>query len=244
MDHGIWATWYDVLPSERDTYLTWLHKLYLPELSARDGYRWVAHYESVHGGGAMKIYEETLVRPSDKDVPVGTQFVMIVAGDSPHTFLNPSVFCESFELSEENRLMLGRQLNRRTCLFSEEKRIDGPAANGQSNGYIPGPALQFGSFCISSNDAEFALGKWYAQYRLPAMAKMPSCMTVRKLLSVAGWAKHAVMYEFESLEGRLNDFEIPHEAKGLEKDSWSHKIVSTTIHAPGSPMVARRIWPK
>jgi hypothetical protein len=68
-------------------------------------------------------------------------------------------------------------------------------------------------------------------------------MTARKLLSVAGWAKHGIMYEFESLEGRLNHFEIPHEAKGLEKDSWSHKIVSTTIHAPGSPMVARRIWP-
>lgn len=243
MDQGIWATWYDVAPQDRETYLNWLHETYLQKLTARSGYQWVAHYESVRGGDAMKTYEKTLARPSEQAVSAGNQYLLIVAGDSPHTFFNPSVFNGDIERSETEINMLSRQINKRVCLFKEQVRVDGPASRDNANGYIPGAAIQFGSFCLSDVQSEFEIGKWYAQYRLPAMTKMPSCMTVRKLLSVAGWAKHGIMYEFESLEGRLQDFEVPHESQGLNEDSWSHKIVTTTIHAPGSPTVARRIWP-
>ena len=75
------------------------------------------------------------------------------------------------------------------------------------------------------------------------MAQMPGSIASRKLLCVAGWAKHAVMYEFTSLEARLANFEEPHESHALDPKEWTGRIVRYTIHTPGSPTVGQRIWP-
>jgi hypothetical protein len=99
-----------------------------------------------------------------------------------------------------------------------------------------------GSFRTRAVADEFDLAAWYAQYRLPAMARMPGCIATRKLLSVAGWAKHSVLYEFVSLEARQKYFH-PHESLGLDKAVWTNKIINYTIHAPGSPSIGQRIWP-
>jgi hypothetical protein len=101
-----------------------------------------------------------------------------------------------------------------------------------------------GSFRVRTLEEEFDLGCWYAQYRLPYMAQMPGSVGTRKLLSVAGWAKHSILYEFTSLEARLKNFEEPHESLSADPKEWTGRVVRYTIHAPGSPFVGRRIWPQ
>ena len=78
---------------------------------------------------------------------------------------------------------------------------------------------------------------------LPHMARMPGCIGARKLNCVAGWAKHAILYEFVSLEARLRDFEEPHEALAMDAKEWTGRVVRYTIHTPGSPVIGPRLWP-
>ena len=100
-----------------------------------------------------------------------------------------------------------------------------------------------GSFRTKTIDDEFDVCSWYTQHRLPAIARLPGSITARTMLSAAGWAKFSVLYEFTSLEARRKNFEEKHEALGLTDDKWTHRIHNYTIHAPGSPSVAQRIWP-
>jgi hypothetical protein len=65
---------------------------------------------------------------------------------------------------------------------------------------------------------------------------------VRKLVSVAGWAKHACFYEFTSLQDRENHF-VHYERPRPDMVEWSTRVVRDTVHAPGSANVALRIWP-
>jgi len=243
MDQGIRATWYDLDPNDQDTFLQWMHDEYLPSLKARPGFAWVAHYKSEGGGPAMREVRDNLITRPDEDVGSGSQFLMLVGAPSPHTFLNPSVLTVESGASERVTAMLAKRRGVRTAIFSEERRVDGPAARMRAPGSTPGPAIQMGSFRVRSIEEDFDLGCWYAQYRLPHMAQMPGSIASRKLLCVAGWAKHAVMYEFTSLEARLANFEVPHESHALDPNEWTGRVVRYTIHAPGSPTVATRIWP-
>ncbi len=63
------------------------------------------------------------------------------------------------------------------------------------------------------------------------------------MVSVAGWAKYSVMYEFTSLQARMEGFELPHEALALDEKNWTGRVVRYTQHTPGSPTVGERIWP-
>jgi hypothetical protein len=65
---------------------------------------------------------------------------------------------------------------------------------------------------------------------------------VRKLVSVSGWAKHGVLYEFTSLDARNAHFP-GHEKDHPDRKAWSDRLVTSLIHAPGSPNVATRLWP-
>jgi hypothetical protein len=96
---------------------------------------------------------------------------------------------------------------------------------------------------MKSVEAEIDLARWYAQERLPLMSRMRACVRTRKLVSVAGWAKHGVLYEFESLEGRLKDHEEPHESKTLDSTARTGKMADNAVYPPGSPFVGERIWP-
>ncbi|HEX2215570.1 MAG TPA: hypothetical protein VHG27_02570 [Xanthobacteraceae bacterium] len=242
MDHGIWATWYDLEPADKDKFISWLHGEYLPALQARPGFSWVAHYENQGGGPQMRQVGGIVARP-DEDIGSGSQFLMLVGAPSPHTFLNPSVLQIEREAPQRARDMLALRRGARPAIFVEEMRVNGPAARERPPGTTPGPAIQMGSFRVRSVEEEFDLGCWYAQYRLPHMAQMPGSIASRKLLCVAGWAKHAVMYEFSSLEARLANFEEPHESHALDPKEWTGRVVRYTIHTPGSPTVGLRIWP-
>ena len=69
---------------------------------------------------------------------------------------------------------------------------------------------------------------------------MPGWIAIRKLVSVSGWAKHGVLYEFTSLEERNKKFRA-HEAKDPKTAQWTEEVVVKLMHAPGSPNVAQRI---
>ncbi len=68
-----------------------------------------------------------------------------------------------------------------------------------------------------------------------------SCIGTRILKSVAGWAKHAILYEFTSLEGFNRDYQgaVAKSPLGL----GGHSVAPMLIHAPGRPNSALRIWP-
>jgi hypothetical protein len=184
---------------------------------------------------------DTILQRPKEDIGTGKQFLMLVGAPSPHTFLAPSIM--EPEASPQFREMLGLRMGVRTAIFSEETRVSGPASQHRAAGTTPAPGIQMGSFNVRSLEEEFDIGCWYAQYRLPYMAQMPGSVGTRKLVSVAGWAKHSILYEFTSLEARLKNFEEPHESLSADPKEWTGRVVRYTIHAPGSPFVGNRIWP-
>jgi hypothetical protein len=244
MDQAIWATWYDLPEDGRDEYLDWLHSDYLPALQAKPGIAWTAHYQDTVGGDDMKRVREHFPESVGMEgVGTGTQFLMLAGAAEVWTLMSPSVVDEQAALTGTARKMLDRRQGVRPCIFSTFARVDGPEMALRPAGTTPGPAIQMGSFRTANLENEFDVGPWYAQYRLPAMAKMPGCIAARVMLSAAGWAKYSVLYEFTSLEARLEHFEIGHEAEALDEDEWSGKLVRYTMHTPGSPTVGQRIWP-
>lgn len=246
MDNGLWATWYDLAPTGnddgRDAYLDWLHGEHLPEIQSRAGIAWAAHYEITGGGERMQAIHDRLVHAEGDDIGSGTQFLILVGATSPHVFANPRIDEWERALSEPAKSMLARRGGTRTCIFVQEEFVTGPEYDARPTGTAPGPAIQMGSFRTRTVEDEFDLAAWYAQYRLPHMSRMPGCIATRKLVSIAGWAKHSVLYEFLSLEARQQYFQN-HESLALDDREWTNKIITYTIHAPGSPSVGKRLWP-
>jgi hypothetical protein len=238
MDNGIWATWYDLDDGERDAHLAWLHREYLPWLRQRPGFAWVAHYANEGGGHAMRDLGNMLVRPGD-EVPRGGQFLLLAGAPSPHAFFAKGILTDAGPFASQ----LAQRRNMLRAIFVEEARVDGPESGTRPAGGPPGPAIQMGAFRISSVEEEFRLGAWYAQYRLPSIARTPGAIGARKLISVAGWPKNAILYEFVSLAARLEHFELPQEKLALDPNEWTGKVVRTTIHIPGSPVIGSRSWP-
>ena len=116
---------------------------------------------------------------------------------------------------------------------SEKKPIDGAGLS---------ECIQLGNFNSGSYEDEDELASWYATWRIPSMKKLPGCQGVRKLVSVSGWAKHAILYEWSSPEARNSTF-VDHEMENPKMEEWTHRVVRKFVHAPGSPNLARRIWP-
>jgi uncharacterized membrane protein YfcA len=73
-----------------------------------------------------------------------------------------------------------------------------------------------------------------------ALGLIPFAIDLRKLLGVAGWAKHAVIYEFTSNEDRAKNMENT----GTHKVQWGEDVIAQTVHSPGSPVIGFRKWPK
>ncbi len=242
MDRGIWAVWYDLPESGGEEYLGWLHEAHLPEMLKRPGFLWAAHFEVVGGGERMNQVQGKLTYTSDEGVGSGRDYVLLFGAASPHVFCDPSLAEIEAAQSAGTGEMLGHRLGARTCIFSEEARVDGPEVATRGPGLTPGPAIQMGSFNANSLEAEFDLGAWYAQYRLPAMRRMKGCVGARKLVSAAGWAKHSILYEFTSLEAREENFQ-GQEDNALDEKEWTGRVIRYVTHAPGSPSVGRRIWP-
>ncbi len=241
MDQGIWAAWYDIGDAHRERFLHWAHHSYCPYLRTQPGIVWAAHYRYTGGGAQMARVTQTAIGHTTDDIGTGQQYLMLAGATSPHVFFKPPVVERTWPDGFDT--MLALRVGLRNAIFTEEARVNGPEPREFGPGADPGPAIQMGSFRMRTPEDEFDLGRWYAQYRLPFMARMPGCIATRKLVGVAGWAKHSVLYEFTSLQARLQHFEGPHEALALDRSRWESQVVGATVHAPGSPFVGERIWP-
>ncbi len=239
-DKALWITWYDLPAQGRDAYFSWLHDSYVPRVLDRRGVLWAAHYAS----------EERPVRTDKKDrprryppadsVPQGYRFLLLVGGEDAHVFADPTPSQLHGALPVAEREMLGMRLGPSMNVMIEQARIEGPEAGARQDGMALSPCIQLGSFVFDGDEDE--LLAWYAQWRLPSMTELPGCIGVRKLVSVAGWAKHAILHEFTSVAARNENF-VNHERKQYpEKAAWSESVTGRVVHAPGSPNVATRTW--
>lgn len=244
MDRALWISWYNLRDESRDAYLSWLHGTCIPNVLKKPGVLWAAHYAS------EKITLPPRIRHTDdRSVPAGTDYILLLGAENSHAFSkDPRVFVDptsgkrDADLTEEDRKMLAMRIGERVNIMTDEARVDGPEARQRAGGTAPSPCIQLGSFNAGSREAEDELLAWYARWRMPALQKLPGCVGMRKLVSVSGWAKHGVLYEFVSLEARNE--RIPTLAKLYpEMEAWTNAFIPKLTHAPGSPHVARRIWP-
>lgn len=241
MDKGLWITWYDLPEDGRDAYLSWLHETYIPALLKRPGFLWAAHYESIAKGTMTRARKGLLHHTADASVPAGDRYILLFGAEQAHVFGNPVPGVLNRGMPEESRKMLAMRIGERVNIMTETARVEGPAAEGYASGMALPPCIQLGSFNCAWRDEEEMLA-WYAQWRLPAMVMLPGVIRTRKLASVSGWAKHAVLYEWVSLEAR-NEYFPKHEDRNPEMNAWSGRVVQTLQHAPGSANVACRLWP-
>ncbi len=238
IDRGLWVTWYDLPAAHREVYFAWLHDNYIPHVLARPGVSWAAHYaaetDPVYSGAKGR-----LKRTRDASVPGGTRFILIFGGDDPGVFVDPAPAQMHAALPDQGRSLLGLRSGVRSAILLEQARVDGPEAPRFSG---PAPCIQLGSYNSAAYEDEDELADWYEQWYLASCARVSGCIRARKLVSVSGWAKHAVLFEFESLDARNGIF-VSREAAYPQRAAWTDKVVRRLIHAPGSPAVARRIGP-
>jgi len=238
-DRGMWITWYDLPMDGRDAYLSWLHGTYLPDLLKRPGYLWAAHYASqdLEGGTEnSKRYKHV----DDPKVGKGYHYMLLVAATEAGVFGDPVPSVLHASLPEQGKKMLAMRAGERANIFTEACRRDGLALGAYKEGMTGAPCVQVGSFDCDL-DYEEQMHAGYVLERLPKMCATPSCVRTRKLNSVAGWAKHGIIYEFASKEGFDRDY-APAVAKSpLGLNGYS--VVPNLVHAPNGPNSALRIWP-
>lgn len=244
MDAGIWITWYDLPSAGREDYLKWAHETYIPQVLDMRGVLWAAHYQAVDKSARRSNARDTRitrVTVDDPAVPRGDRYMLIVGGEDADAFGKsiPSKF--HAEMSDGSRKMLAMRLGERMNIMAEAGRVEGPEAKGYADDMALAPCVQVGSYNTTwQNEAE--LLSFYAEWRMPRMGETPGCVRARKLASVAGWAKHGILYEFTSLEARNKSF-IGNEDAYPDMRDWGDKVMKKLVHAPGSATLGTRIWP-
>ena len=238
-DRGIWITWYDLPADGKDAYMTWLHGTYLPGLLKRPGYLWAAHYASQDlEGGAENAKKYRHV--DDPKVGKGYHYMLLIAAADAGIFGDPVPSVLHAALPEQGKKMLAMRVSERMNIFTEACRRDGTALGGYKEGMAGAPCIQVGSFDCDM-DYEEQMHAGYVLQRMPKMCATSSCVRVRKLNSVSGWAKHGIIYEFASKEGFDRDYApaVANSPLGLN----GYSVVPNLTHAPNGPNSALRIWP-
>ncbi len=238
MDRSLCITWYDLPAQHRPAYLEWLHGSFLPRQLQKPGVLWAAHYECERTPDPV---HKILSYAADA-VPAGNDYILVIGASHAHAFAPPAPDQTDQYVTDEDRAMLAMRAGERINIFVEEACIDGPAAAGRKRGLELSPCIQLGSFNTRGCDDEHGLMAWYAHNRLPGLARTPGCIGVRKMVSVAGWAKHGVLYEFTSKAEREKYFRAYENADPVMA-AWTDRLRRSLIHAPGSANVAYRIWP-
>ena len=238
-DRGMWITWYDLPMEGREAYFSWLHETYLPGLLKRPGYLWAAHYASqdLEGGAEnAKRYKHV----DDPKVGKGYHYMLLIAATDASIFGDPVPSVLHAALPEQGKKMLVMRAGERTNIFTEACRRDGLALGTYKEGMTGAPCIQVGSFDCDL-DYEEQMHAGYVLQRLPKMCATASCVRTRKLNSVAGWAKHGIIYEFASKEGFDRDYApaVANSPLGLN----GYSVVPNLVHAPNGPNSALRIWP-
>jgi hypothetical protein len=233
VDQAIWATWYDLAEPAEDEYLDWLHSSYLPSMLARSGYLWACHVKNVTWPEREAQNDRRLLHTDDPSVPAGFRYLLMFGAPEAGVFLDPSPAELASGYSDETRRMLGLHENARSAIFLEVARVDG--AEARAPGITPGPVIQFGTFNVTAESDETEMNTWYARSRLPLVEGREGNVGARKLVSIAGWPKHGILYEFASLEAAQQNL--------IDPSDWTKRVVDGLLHAPHSPTLGERIWP-
>jgi hypothetical protein len=236
MDRGIWATWYDVEEAAEAEYPDWLHTTHLPAMLQRPGYLWAAHVRNVADPEREANNDRRLAHTDDPSVPQGFRYLLMFGGATAHTFTDPSPDEMLAEHDEATRRMLGARRDERSVIFVEVARVAGPGEPKRSPGITPGPIIQFGTFNVRFPEEETEMSSWYARSRLPFVGAREGNVGARKLVSISGWPRHGILYEFESMEVAATSL--------IDPSDWSRKVVDSLVHAPHSPTLGVRIWPE
>jgi len=238
LDRAIWVTWYDLPVVGRDHYLAWLHDLHIPRMLRKPGFLWAAHYVSTNNF----VRNPRLIYSTDSTIPAGNEYILIFGAQDAHVLANPvpSKLCAS--ISEDDREMLSRRSGERTQVFTEVARVDGPQVGSRENERVLSPCIQIGCYNATTSEGEEGILDWYANCRFPAIKTLPGSVGARRYVSVLGWGKHCVLYEFVSLEMR-NEYYHSHVNSNAQMKDWGQRMLSKLIHLPKTPNVACRIWP-
>jgi hypothetical protein len=241
MDKGLWITWYNLLEEGRKDHLDWLHGDYIPKRLEDSRFLYAAHYAS-ESNVTLSGEKGRLKNTTDLTVPTGDRYILIFGATDAHVFFNPDPDVIHRSGSIRDKSMLAMRLGERVSIMTEVTRSIGPAIEARHSEYALAPCIQIGSFNAMDSLHEYELSAWYAKWRLPRLSKLEGTIAVRKLVSIAGWAKHVILYEFTSVHVRNKEF-IDHEGSNPIMEKWTDDVVRKLNHAPGSPNLAERIWP-
>jgi hypothetical protein len=242
-DRAYWISWFNLDEDKRQDFFAWAYESYVPRVLARGGVLWGALYASeakgsftpLGGGGRISH------KKNPRGVPVGDRYILMFGAKETYDLANPAPDEFHAKLNKTDHKMLALRLHERRNLMLEEARIEGPGITEQKPELAPAPAIQLGSFNAGAWADEEEMAAWYARWRLPSLVNVPGCVRVRKLVSVAGWAKHACFYEFTSLAAREKHF-VHYEKRNKKMVKWSTDVVRDTVHAPGSANIASRVF--
>ena len=243
MGEVIKAEWFDLDQETKDDTLRWLHEEHLPRVQASSGVGWVGHYACVAFpakkfiAGAPERKETT-----DTTVPTGHQNVVLTAALSAEVFFGKKNSLDA--LAAAHFEGLSALQNYRSAVFLEEQVINSPEQRAAPYGMGPPPAMQLGHYNTDTPDDDWELARWYRNERFSRVSVTPGMVRGRKLLSIAGWAKHGVLWEFTDLPD--GDYSFEHRFVAADRDeNWQGRhVLEYVTHCYGSPSTGRLVWPQ
>jgi len=235
--------WFDIHIENKAKLWWWLHDFFLNSLQSQTGVNWVAHYEIVPHPTTPYIKGAPLKKEiKDPKIPTGQENLIITSASSASVFFGNRNTLKNME--EENFLYLSMRENYRTAVFIEEEIINGPEQDKNPLGMGGPPAMQFGSYNVNEISDEIELANWYRSERFPRLPVTRGMIRGRKLLSIVGWAKHGVLWEFIEMDEKEYSFEHRFIEADRGEDWRGRHVLEYVTHAPGSPHAGRRVWPK
>ena len=236
------AEWFDLDEAGRAETMDWLHTAYLPAVQACAGVGWVGHYAIVDipKRGFIKGAPER-VETTDPNLPTGSENVILTAGLSAEVFFGQDNALD--RLNETHSDDLAKLQNYRSSVFLEEQVINSPEQRAAPYGMGPPPAMQLGHYNTNRPEDDEELARWYRGERFSRVSVTPGMVRGRKMLSISGWGKHGVLWEFTDLpEG---DYSFEHRFVTADRnENWQGRhVLEYVTHCYGSPSAGRRVWP-
>jgi len=237
------AEWFDINSEVKNKLCNWLHGIFFPDLHSQTGVNWVAHYDIVPHPQTHYIKGAPAKKEvKDISIPPGQENVVLTSATTSSIFFGPENALEAME--KKHQFYLSMRANYRSAVFIEEEMINGPELHIQPLGMGGAPAMQFGSYNVDKFQDDIELAKWYRAERFLRLPFTRGMIRGRKFLSISGWAKHGVLWEFSGMD----EGEYSFEHRFIEADkgeNWHGRhVLEYVTHAPGSPHAGRRIWPK
>ena len=104
--------------------------------------------------------------------------------------------------------------------------------------------MQLGNYNADTPEDEFELARWYREERFHRVSVTRGMIRGRKMLSIAGWPKHGVLWEFTDLPEGEFTFELRFIEADRNEDWQGRHVLEYVTHTHNGPHAGRRIWPK